>query len=154
MSGLTLSKCYHLPNEILSFCCCLLSICCCLLQVLNLLSLSLRFCLRFFCLGFQPLEILPSQPLIELVALASVVKQILEWQQAAEVPRYEGMCLTLTTLGQQSLYKSFPTPLLVLVLSKWLPFHPSKTMICQVCIYLYGSLCNVLQLSWHLHFNP
>jgi hypothetical protein len=55
------------------------------------------------------------------------------------------MCLTLTTLGQQSLYKSFPAPLLVLVLSKWLPYHPSKTMICQVYIYLYDSLCNVLQ---------
>ena len=38
MSDLTLSKCYHLPNEVLS-------ICCCLLQVVNLLSLFLSFCL-------------------------------------------------------------------------------------------------------------
>jgi hypothetical protein len=67
--------------------------------------------------------------------------------------------LNFATLGQQSLCKSFSAPLLVLVFSKWLPYHPSKTMICQVCIYLYVSLCSVLQkkeryllqLSWHHH---
>jgi len=30
MSDLTLSKCYHLPNEVLSICCCIWTACFCL----------------------------------------------------------------------------------------------------------------------------
>ena len=167
MSGLTLSKCYHLANEILSINCCLLQDVNLLSLFVNLLSLFLRFFLRFFCMGFQPrafaevLQILPSQPPIELIALASAVKQTLE-RQSAEVPHYKGMCLISTTLGKKSLCKSFPAPLLVLVLSKWLPYHPSKTMIYQfVFIYMVHYAVyykkmerHLLPLSWHYHWNP
>jgi len=94
----------------------------------------------------EVLQILPSQPPIELIALASAVKQTLE-RQSAEVPHYEGMCLTPTTLGKQSRCKSFPVPLLVLVLSKWLPYHPSKTMIYQF-VFIYTVHYAVYYKKW------
>ena len=52
-----------------------------------------------------------------------------------------------TLLGKQSRCKSFPILLLLLVLSKWLPYHPSKTMIYQF-VFIYTVHYAVYYIKW------